>query len=166
MSLSWLPMRRYTLQFANGYLHNSRFTNTFYKLSYNANTLSILHSSTRLFSTEKPDIPEKPEPNQQPTTLLDRTRIFFKKYGKVGLGVYLLVSSSTFITIYSLIHAGVDVAKLIEWLGLPVPKWSEKASTLIIAYTIYKILLPIRLMVSAALTPPIMKYLKRINWIK
>lgn len=158
-------MRRYTLQFANDHFHNFRFTNTFYKLSYNPRTLFILHSPKRLFSTEKSNI-EKPEPNQQSTTLLDRTRMFFKKYGRVGLGVYLFVSSGTFITIYSLIHAGVDVAKVIEWIGLPIPKWSEKASTLIIAYTIYKILLPIRLMVSAGLTPYIMKYLKRINWIK
>lgn len=108
----------------------------------------------------KPDEPTPPQP------LVERIRAFFKKYGKVGLAVYFLVSSSTFVTIYSLIHAGVDVAAMLEKLGVSMPKWSEKASTLLLTYTLYKILLPIRLMLAAALTPYVMRYLKRINWIK
>jgi hypothetical protein len=95
----------------------------------------------------------------------DKFKVFLKKYGKVGILVYVSVSTSTFITLYSLINMGVDVGAILEWIGLPTPKWSESAGTFLITYTLYKILLPFRLMLTVGLTPSVMNFLKKMRWI-
>ena len=76
------------------------------------------------------------------------------------------VSASTFLLAYSLVKSGIDFSKLLEWLEIPVPEWSESTGTLLLAFTMYKLLMPVRLMVSVGLTPPVMRYLKKMKWIQ
>ncbi len=116
-------------------------------------------------SSSEVNIPSPPPPQQDPN-LRDRLREFFKKYGKIGIGVYFSVSLSTFLMLYGSIRFGVDIDALLQKVGLSTPSWTEGAGTFIITYAIYKTLLPIRLMVTIGLTPSVKRFLQRMHWIR
>jgi hypothetical protein len=60
------------------------------------------------------------------------------------------------------LNAGVDVSALIRKLGLPSNGMLDRAGTFAIAYGIHKILLPIRLLLTVAITRSIRKCFPRV----
>ncbi|KAI9013410.1 hypothetical protein CLU79DRAFT_396533 [Phycomyces nitens] len=99
---------------------------------------------------------------------------FMKKYGKVGVSVYLALSVIDLSLTMAIINVkGAEQAKQAEdwvlqkvkgWIGLPhtsstqIEKEPSFASLFVIAYGIHKtILLPVRLSLTAAITPMVAK---------
>jgi hypothetical protein len=75
------------------------------------------------------------------------------RYGKVGLCVHIIVSILFFLLIWILVSYGVDIA---SWLPKILSRrWIENKMTgnLLVSYAGYKVLMPIRLAVTCALTP-------------
>ncbi|CAO3587626.1 unnamed protein product [Absidia cylindrospora] len=130
------------------------------------------------------------QPQQQRTTKAPNGKLkkFMKAYGYVGVGVYVGFSIVDLGLTMGLIHVkGADkVEQLEHWvvskvktsLGMPVslpaspqkvdqqhqPSWT---SIFVLAYGIHKtLLLPIRLSLTAAVTPVVARKLTRLGWIK
>jgi hypothetical protein len=120
---------------------------------------------------------------QQPP--VSKTKQFMKKYGYVGIGVYLVLSTADLAATMTIISVkGADRVRQAEdyalgtmkdWLGMD-HKPPDKAhihekpsftSIFVIAYGIHKtILLPFRLSLTAALTPAVARRLKNWGWLK
>ncbi|CAH1761959.1 12713_t:CDS:2 [Entrophospora sp. SA101] len=97
-----------------------------------------------------------------------------KQYGTSALAVYFIISTidlgATFILIQS---GGAERVKKIEnWCienfvvnntsSKPkIPSWT---STLVIAYGVHKLLLPLRLGLTVAITPSVVKKLRNMGW--
>lgn len=93
----------------------------------------------------------------RPHSFKDRLKAFFKQYGKLGLGIYIGVGCVSFGSCYLAIRSGVDAKSLIHKLGLPDSGLWDNAGTIAVAYAIHKILLPLRLFITIALTTFIAK---------
>ncbi|KAI9483671.1 MAG: hypothetical protein EXX96DRAFT_606641 [Benjaminiella poitrasii] len=116
---------------------------------------------------------------------LSKTKLFMKKYGYVGISVYLIIGAIDLTTTMTVISVkGANRVKEAEqyvtnifkgWVGLPVNKEVIKGqqyekpsltSIFVIAYGIHKtLLLPLRLSLTAAITPPLVKRLTRLGWL-
>eukprot|EP00611_Tribonema_gayanum_P016845 TRINITY_DN29283_c0_g1_i1.p2 TRINITY_DN29283_c0_g1~~TRINITY_DN29283_c0_g1_i1.p2 ORF type:complete len:189 (-),score=52.38 TRINITY_DN29283_c0_g1_i1:363-929(-) len=82
-----------------------------------------------------------------------------KRYG----GAYLITSISfalvSFSICYVLVDSGVDVAALLNKVGIDATATTEKAGTFAIAYAAHKAASPIRFPPTVALTPVVAKFL-------
>lgn len=121
--------------------------------------------------------------SQQPP--VSKTKQFMKKYGYVGIGVYIalgavdLAATMGFITwkgakrvrevedyvigkakgVFGMEHAPLDPQHVNEKPSL--------TSIFVIAYGIHKtLLLPIRLSITAAITPAVARKLKNLGWVQ
>lgn len=93
--------------------------------------------------------------SSKPSTIKEKLRDFFKKYGKTGLMYYSLISTTSIASIYTIISMGVDVPRLISKITGKESKagsWMDKAGGFAIAYAIHKTLLPIRLLLTVGVT--------------
>lgn len=96
-------------------------------------------------------------------SLTERLKLFFKRYGRMGLVVYFGISAFTFSSIYALVSMGVDMKSYLDRLGIQLPEWSEKASGAMVTYLFYKLLLPVRLSLAMLLTPPLTRYWSKMR---
>lgn len=96
----------------------------------------------------QPPPPETPSPKG----LAEQLKAFFKQYGRLGLGIYLSVTAVSFGSIYLSLKSGVDVKGLMRRLGLPESAILDGAGTVAVAYAIHKLLMPLRLFLTVALT--------------
>jgi hypothetical protein len=120
---------------------------------------------------------------QQPP--VSKTKQFMKKYGYVGIGVYLVLSAADLAATMAVISVkGADKVRQAEdyalekakgWLGMKHTPLNEThlhekpsfASVFLIAYGIHKtILLPFRLSLTAAVTPAVARRLMNWGWLK
>ncbi|KAI8376204.1 uncharacterized protein BYT42DRAFT_573755 [Radiomyces spectabilis] len=118
------------------------------------------------------------------TSAKGKIKGFMKKYGAVGLGVYLALSAVDLSLTMAVISVkGADRVKQMEdWVFYKVKSWiglehkpfepgttAEKpsfTSLFVIAYGIHKtLLLPFRLSLTAAITPALVKRLRKLGWI-
>lgn len=120
--------------------------------------------------------------NEQPVS---KTKQFMKKYGYVGIGVYLALGAVDLGATMALISVkGAERVKETEhyviqkvkgYIGmeqtpLDTSELNEKpslTSIFVIAYGIHKtVLLPFRLSLTAAITPSVAKKLAKMGWIQ
>eukprot|EP00053_Salpingoeca_punica_P014165 m.128768 g.128768 ORF g.128768 m.128768 type:complete len:220 (+) comp16394_c2_seq2:411-1070(+) len=89
-------------------------------------------------------------------------RVLLKKYGRSAVVVYVFVSATLFSTVYYVLLAGVDLEKVLQAMGVDTEKYiSPTAGQFVMAYGVYKLLLPLKLAITAALTPSVAVHLKR-----
>lgn len=79
---------------------------------------------------------------------------YIKQYGKTGVAVYLGLTSVSYVSIYLLLKNGVDFQPLLKRLNIS-SEHAEGAGTLIAAYAVNKALSPLKLLLTASLTPRI-----------
>jgi hypothetical protein len=122
---------------------------------------------------------------QQQQSPSSKTNQFMKKYGYVGIGVYValgvvdLAATMAFISVKGAerVREVEDyvIGKTKNFLGmehapLDAEELNEKpslASMFVIAYGIHKtLLLPFRLSLTAAITPAVAKKLKNLGWVQ
>ncbi|DBA02453.1 TPA: hypothetical protein N0F65_008667 [Lagenidium giganteum] len=115
--------------------------------------------------------PEDPEVQPaEPATLSwrERAKTFAMEYGPVGIGTHAVLSILSFSTIYIGISSGIDVSKLLSAIGLESQAHSAAASSagsFLMAYTIYKLMSPVRWPLTFAVTPVVMRALRRRGYM-
>jgi hypothetical protein len=80
-----------------------------------------------------------------------------KKYGRTGIAVYLGLTTMSYASIYFLLKTGVDFKPMLERLNIKSDN-AGSASHLIAAYAINKVLSPLKLLLTASITPRIHRY--------
>lgn len=96
-----------------------------------------------------------------------RIRGLVRAYGSTALIFYTTISTTSLATFYLLVSYGVDVQAALTYLGISqTSRLASGASTFVIAYACHKILLPVRLAITATGTPLIVRYLRQLGWIK
>ncbi|CAI7851697.1 unnamed protein product [Closterium sp. NIES-53] len=81
------------------------------------------------------------------------------RYGGAYLGTSIALSLVSFSLCYLLVDQGVDVAGLLDSLGLHVDSTGEAVGTFAIAYAAHKALSPVRFPPTVALTPVVAGWL-------
>lgn len=106
---------------------------------------------------------------QREGTLKERFKVFLKKYGVLGFSISTMVSLSTIGGLYTILNAGVDIPKLINNFldRVDVSEYrldrsgslSKGKSSLVVAFALYKLSLPLRYAFVFTITPIIHKRL-------
>ena len=148
-------------------------------------------SRTRLTSPLSPSSPPHTPSSQAPQSLSGRLKYLIKSYGWYALGVYFVISTLDFGVAFAAIHLlGADhVAHItasiknffLDLVGRTPPKHlsdhdGSSAATpsgsdglyamLVLAYTVHKTLfLPVRVGLTAAITPKFVGWLSKRGWV-
>ncbi|BET00280.1 Protein of unknown function (DUF1279) [Nesidiocoris tenuis] len=107
-------------------------------------------------------------PANQTMTNRQKLKLFMRDYGSTVI-VFHITQSLTFLGIvYLAFSTGLDMAWIIQKLGLEGEHLNAAAgaSTFVIAYTVYKFLAPLRFAITFSCTPFIVRYLRRIGFLK
>lgn len=75
-----------------------------------------------------------------------------KRYGRIGLAVYLSVSALSLTSCYIAVKSGLDTRTIMDKMGIKLSEHQERFGVLIGAYAVHKLLLPVRLSATVFLT--------------
>lgn len=97
-----------------------------------------------------------------------RAKNFAIEYGRVGICTHIVLSLVSFSIIYVGVSSGLDVSAFLDSVGLSIPasdSTTNSAGSLLIAYAIYKILAPVRWPLTLAITPVVLRLLRRRGYM-
>ncbi|KAF1791273.1 protein of unknown function DUF1279 [Phytophthora cactorum] len=97
-----------------------------------------------------------------------RAKTFAIEYGRVGICTHIVLSMLSFSVIYVGVSSGVDVSAILDSMGLSTSasdSTTNSAGSLLIAYTLYKVLAPIRWPLTFAVTPVVLRALRRRGYM-
>ncbi|KAI9993976.1 hypothetical protein PInf_016505 [Phytophthora infestans] len=125
-------------------------------------------SSSLAQSDEKPE-KELGQPTEEfQRTWRQRAKTFVIEYGRVGICTHIVLSVLSFSVIYVGVSGGVDVSAIMDSVGLSTlasDSTSNSAGSLLIAYTLYKVLAPVRWPLTFAVTPVVLRALRRRGYM-
>ncbi|CAL1274374.1 unnamed protein product [Larinioides sclopetarius] len=143
--------------------------------------VSVLNfaNSSRLYSNEsKYDPPQnstkKTESVQESSAVKvnQRTRLkqAVRDYGATIIVFHVAISLTSLGLCYLAISNGVDVVRMLTYLGFSDSLISSKVavggSTFVVSYAVHKLFAPVRIGITLSVAPFIVRYLRRINWLK
>jgi len=92
------------------------------------------------------------------TSRMDMAKKLLKRYGSAYLATSISLSLISITVFYFLVAGGVDVASLLDKIGISVNATSEQFGTFALAYAAHKASSPIRFGPTVALTPMVAKW--------
>lgn len=98
----------------------------------------------------------------------ERAKTFAIEYGRVGVCTHIVLSLASFSTIYVVVSSGVDVTAMLDAVGLSVStkdSTTNSAGSFVIAYAMYKLLSPVRWPLTFAVTPVVMRALRKRGYM-
>ncbi|ETI56749.1 hypothetical protein L914_00749 [Phytophthora nicotianae] len=111
---------------------------------------------------------EQPPEEHQRQSWRQRAKTFAVEYGRVGICTHIVLSVLSFSIIYVGVSSGVDVSSLLDSVGLSTSasdSTTNSAGSLLIAYTLYKVLAPVRWPLTFAVTPVVLRALRRRGYM-
>ncbi|TYZ69369.1 hypothetical protein PybrP1_005631 [[Pythium] brassicae (nom. inval.)] len=121
------------------------------------------HSKTRY-----DDAPSTTSSDESGLPWKQRVRAFFVEYGAVGLGVHVVLSLAVIALAYICVSNGVDVSAVLASIGIvdsAKGTAAHSAGAFVIAYAIFKLLAPVRVPLTFAVTPLVMRALRRKGYM-
>ncbi|RLN90857.1 hypothetical protein BBJ28_00012186 [Nothophytophthora sp. Chile5] len=97
-----------------------------------------------------------------------RAKTFALEYGRVGIATHMVLSLASFSVIYAGVSSGVDVTAMLDSVGFATSAsdaTTNSAGSFLIAYTIYKVLAPVRWPLTFAVTPVMLRALRRRGYM-
>ncbi|GLE06322.1 hypothetical protein PINS_up015569 [Pythium insidiosum] len=123
-----------------------------------------LESTTTTIATEDADAT-----SAEPLSWRERAKTFAMEYGKVGICTHAVLSLLSFSIIYVGVSSGVDVSSILDSVGMNASSKHDAAAnsagSALIAYTIYKLLAPVRWPLTFAVTPVVVRGLRRRGYM-
>ncbi|KAK1941628.1 hypothetical protein P3T76_006692 [Phytophthora citrophthora] len=111
---------------------------------------------------------EQPTGEPQSQSWRQRAKTFAIEYGRVGICTHIVLSLLSFSVIYVGVSSGVDVTSILDSVGLSSSvsdSTTNSAGSLLIAYTLYKVLAPVRWPLTFAVTPVVLRALRRRGYM-
>ncbi|KAG7393518.1 hypothetical protein PHYPSEUDO_007355 [Phytophthora pseudosyringae] len=111
---------------------------------------------------------EQPTEELQPQSWRQRAKTFAIEYGRVGICTHIVLSLLSFSVIYVGVSSGVDVTAILNSVGLSTSvsdSATNSAGSFLIAYTLYKVLAPVRWPLTFAATPVVLRALRRRGYM-
>ncbi|XP_011646360.1 uncharacterized protein LOC105433000 [Pogonomyrmex barbatus] len=118
------------------------------------------------------DIPKKDQvvvPVSATMSQRDRFRLMLRDYGGTLLAFHITISLISLGGCYMVVISGIDVTPFIQnWVGEneQLENLMKVSTDFIIAYTVHKLLAPIRIGISLTVTPIIVRRLRKMGFLK
>lgn len=88
-----------------------------------------------------------------------------KEYGSTVIIFHVTISLASLGVFYLLVSSGLDMNRILSPLGLSGTV-ATNAGTFVTAYAIHKVFAPVRISITLGATPFIVRYLRRIGFLK
>nr|CAD7589371.1 unnamed protein product [Timema genevievae] len=89
-----------------------------------------------------------------------------KEYGSTVIVFHVGISLLSLGGFYLAVSSGLDVAKILTSLGISAGEVAAGASTFVMAYAVHKVFAPVRISITLASTPFIVRYLRSVGFLK
>ncbi|XP_014485799.1 PREDICTED: uncharacterized protein LOC106750176 isoform X1 [Dinoponera quadriceps] len=125
--------------------------------------------STDASKTLKDGVKDQTQASKLAVSKRDRFRLMLRDYGVTMFVFHITISLISLGACYMVVVSGVDVmsfARKITGGSEEVDKIIKVSTDFVIAYTVHKILAPVRISITLAVTPLLVKYLRRIGLLK
>ncbi|CAG2111293.1 unnamed protein product [Medioppia subpectinata] len=101
-------------------------------------------------------------------THTERLKRIISNYGSTAVILHIMLSLTSLSFFYTIIYFGVDVSQYIpmDMFGETVTKVMTGSGTFAVAYAIHKMVMPVRIGATVALTPIVVRKLRQIGFIK
>ncbi|KYQ60400.1 hypothetical protein ALC60_00808, partial [Trachymyrmex zeteki] len=99
----------------------------------------------------------------------EKFRLLLRDYGSTLLVFHITISLISLSGCYMVVVSGIDVTPFVQkWTGgnEQVESLLKVSTDFIIAYTVHKLLAPVRIGISLSVTPVLVKYLRKIGLLK
>ncbi|KAM5218663.1 protein FAM210B, mitochondrial [Hipposideros larvatus] len=94
----------------------------------------------------------------------------FQEYGAVGVSLHIGISLVSLGIFYMVVSSGVDMSAILLKLGfqesLVQSKVAAGTSTFVVAYAIHKLFAPVRISITLASVPFIVRYFRKVGFFK
>ncbi|XP_015930205.1 protein FAM210B, mitochondrial [Parasteatoda tepidariorum] len=147
--------------------------NTLIPLKLNYNPVMINNYSTEKKSDNEDISPNKDDSVQSAAAKVNqraKLKQAVRDYGATIIVFHVTISLASLGLFYLAISNGVDAVILLSFLGFPesviTSKVAAGGSTFVIAYAVHKLFAPVRIAITLSVAPFIVRYLRRINWLK
>lgn len=90
------------------------------------------------------------------------------EYGAIGLVVHTVLSLALLALVYTIISSGVDVSALLAAIGITnnaSGSTAHAAGTFVLAYAVFKLLAPVRIPLTFAVTPLVLRVVRRHGYM-
>ncbi|KAF2896483.1 hypothetical protein ILUMI_09686 [Ignelater luminosus] len=152
----------------NKFISNAMQKSHYINLSRKEGTRSFhtltkrLHSELILLSRTESTSTDSKEPKLSRKDMLKRA---VKDYGSTVIVFHVGISLISLGTCYVLVTSGMDMGKLLMPLGISGAV-ATNTGTFVTAYAIHKVFAPVRISITLAATPFIVRYLRQIGFLK
>lgn len=115
---------------------------------------------------------EEMKQEEPPSGLFAKVKYYFKRYWYIAVPAHAVSCTAWLGVFYAIVHSGVDVIALLEWLHLPdvlvakVRDTPPSAGEIIIAFILYKIAMPLRYATTMVLIQATFWSLRRLGRLK
>ncbi|XP_019492874.1 PREDICTED: protein FAM210B, partial [Hipposideros armiger] len=93
-----------------------------------------------------------------------------QEYGAVGVSLHIGISLVSLGIFYMVVSSGVDMSAILLKLGfqesLVQSKVAAGTSTFVVAYAIHKLFAPVRISITLASVPFIVRYFRKVGFFK
>ncbi|XP_076825643.1 uncharacterized protein C18orf19 homolog A-like isoform X2 [Clavelina lepadiformis] len=145
-------------------LHNSELTqHNIYGLYEAKRWYRTSHSLASNDSQKQEDL----SPNDgNPASKANQLKKVFAIYGSFGIAFHIVTSLVSLGICYLIVSSGVDVVGILSKYGIEVSSIAGGASTMVIAYAVHKLLMPIRISITVVSVTVLVRYLRRLGYLK
>ncbi|KAJ2953564.1 hypothetical protein O0L34_g1165 [Tuta absoluta] len=146
-------------KYLSDHLHSAHYL-TLRNEYRNRRNNGVVTIGTRNMSTE----------TQPPTSAKEKLKSAVKEYGSTVIVFHVTISLMSLGSCYLLVSSGVDLVEILKKFniaeGTLAKVASSNAGTFVIAYAVHKVFAPVRMAITLAATPFIVRYLRNIGFLK
>jgi len=159
----WRQQRRNYSTYSAYNRRNAHSVSPFLKRSYSTSSKAEKSESV------KQDKPPAPSEDSQ-LTQGQKLKRAVKEYGSTVIVFHVGISLTSLGFFYLLVSSGVDVVKILEFIGvgesIVQSKIATGTGTFVMAYAVHKVFAPVRIATTLTATPLIVRYLRRKGILK
>ncbi|XP_011883377.1 PREDICTED: uncharacterized protein LOC105570634 [Vollenhovia emeryi] len=99
----------------------------------------------------------------------ERFRLVLRDYGGILVAIHITISLISLGTCYVVVVSGIDVTPFVQKLtsgNEQIENVLKVSTDFVIAYTVHKLLAPVRIGISLAVTPPLVRRLRKMGLLK
>nr|XP_002129529.1 protein FAM210B, mitochondrial isoform X1 [Ciona intestinalis] len=96
----------------------------------------------------------------------EQLKLLIAQYGGFAGVVHIVLSLTSLGFFYLLVSSGIDVVAIFGKMGIELSSTLGGASNLLIAYTLHKVIMPLRISLTVVTVPMLVRYFRRIGYFK
>uniref|UniRef100_H2YFK7 DUF1279 domain-containing protein n=1 Tax=Ciona savignyi TaxID=51511 RepID=H2YFK7_CIOSA len=109
---------------------------------------------------------KKSKQNEPAKTKAEQLKSLVAQYGGFAAAVHIILSLASLGFFYLLVSSGIDIVAIFQKMGIELSSTLGEASNLLIAYTVHKVIMPVRISLTVVTVPVLVRYFRKLGYLK